>query len=344
MTLPLPPSSPHQHGPASLDGVMLQVVLALTPALLLHAWLFGWGIIINMVWITLLALGFEAAILYLRRRPIQPTLLDGSALVTALLLAIILPPLAPWWLVMVATFTAIVMAKQLYGGLGYNPFNPAMLGYVVVLISFPLEMTQWPAPLSLQSVPPTLLASLQLVFSNPTGIDSLTAATPLDAIKTGLGIGQEITTIRAQAEVFGLLAGRGWEWINLTLLLGGLWLLWRGTIRWHIPVAMLATLFLLSSLAWIIDSEHYASPLFHLLSGGAILGAFFIATDPVTTATSPKGRIIFGCGVGLLVFVIRNWGGYPDGVAFAVLLMNMSAPLIDYYTRPSIFGHREENP
>ncbi len=331
-------SSPHMHGPAALNKVMLQVCLALIPALAAHAWLFGWGILFSMVIAVATALASEALVLKLRARPIVPTLLDGSALVTALLLAIALPPLAPWWLVVVGTAFAIIFAKQLYGGLGFNPFNPAMVGYVVLLISFPREMTAWLSPAELRETGLTLSMSASAVFGSGV-IDSLSGATPLDTLKTQLGMGVAMDKVMASS-LFGHLGGRGWEVINGLILLGGLWLLFKRVISWHVPVAMLGTLFVIAAVFHLINPQSYADPLFHLFSGGAMLGAFFIATDPVSGATSDRGRLLFGVGVGVLVFIIRSWGGYPDGVAFSVLLMNMTAPTIDYYTRPRVFGEK----
>ncbi|MGM0593749.1 MAG: electron transport complex subunit RsxD [Pseudomonadota bacterium] len=336
-------SSPHVHGTAAVERVMHQVSLALIPALGAYTWLFGWGVVFNVLIASVVALLSEAAMLKLRRRPVATTLGDGSALLTALLLAIALPPLAPWWLITVGTAFAIIFAKQLYGGLGFNPFNPAMVGYVVLLISFPLEMTSWAAPGGLDESGLGFGATAAYVFAGqlPVSItfDSLTMATPLDSLKTGIGLEQGVDEIM-QAPAFGAVGGRGWEIVNTLVLLGGLWLLYRRIITWHVPVAMLGTLFLLAGVFHLIDPQHYAGPLFHLASGGAILGAFFIATDPVSGATSDRGRILFGIGVGLFTFIIRTWGGYPDGVAFSILLMNMTAPTIDYYTRPRVFGHK----
>jgi len=335
------PSSPHVHGPASVSSVMMQVSLALLPALGAYIWLFGWGVIFNIVIASVSALLSEALIVRLRGYPVAATLADGSALLTALLLALALPPLAPWWLIAVGTIFAIVFAKQLYGGLGYNPFNPAMVGYVVLIISFPLEMTTWGGPLGIREETLGLGATAAYVFNGvlpaQTLIDSLTMATPLDTVKTSLGLEHTMGEI-LQTETFGLLGGRGWETVNAMVLIGGLWMLYRRIITWHVPVAMLGTLFLAAGLFHLANPEHYAGPLFHIASGGALLGAFFIATDPVSGATSNSGRLLFGAGVGLLTFIIRTWGGYP--VAFSVLLMNMAAPTIDYYTRPRVFGHK----
>lgn len=337
------PSSPHMHGPLAVNKVMHQVSLALIPALLAYTWLFGWGVLLNVLIAAVVALASEALVLKLRDRPVTATLADGSALVTALLLAIALPPLAPWWLTTLGVAFAIILAKQLYGGLGFNPFNPAMIGYVVLLISFPLEMTSWLAPGELREGSLSLAGAVSYVFSGSlpgvAGLDSLTMATPLDTMKTQLGLEltlEEITT----ASVFGFLGGAGWEVVNGLILLGGLFLLLRRIISWHVPVAMLGSLFLIAGIFHLVNPDHYAGPLFHLFSGGAMLGAFFIATDPISGATSDKGRLWFGAGVGILTYIIRTWGGYPDGIAFSVLLMNMAAPTIDYYTQPRVFGHK----
>jgi electron transport complex protein RnfD len=216
-----------------------------------------------------------------------------------------------------------------------------MLGYAVLLVSFPVPMTQWLMPLSMIQADPGFMATLQYVFTGSlpgqTAIDSITSATVLDTIKTQLAQSYTLDEIQ-RAPIFGYLGARGWEWINLAFLAGGVWLLaWR-VISWHIPVGLLGGLFLISFLFNSVDAGIYASPMFHLASGAAILGAFFIATDPVSASTTPKGRLIYAAGIGVITYVIRTWGGYPDGIAFAVLLMNMAVPTIDYYTRPRVFG------
>jgi electron transport complex protein RnfD len=322
--------------------MMLRVAYALIPGILVYAWLFGWGVIINILLATVTALATEAVMLRLRQRPVIFHLTDCSALLTALLLGLALPPLAPWWLIVVGVAFAIIFAKHIYGGLGFNPFNPAMVGYVMLLISFPREMTSWPIPLNLSELSLTLSQSLSLVFGGTLppnmGIDSLTMATPLDMLKTELGRNKVIEHITA-SPIFGHLGGNSWEWINIAFLAGGLWLIYKKVISWHVPTAMLISITAISLIFFMINSETYASPLFHVFSGAVILGAFFIATDPVSGATSNKGRIYFGVGVGIITYIIRTWGGFPDAVAFSVLLMNMAAPTIDYYTRPRVFGH-----
>ncbi len=336
-------NSPHVATETDVALIMRRVLYALIPGVAACFAFFGWGVVVNIVLAGAAALAAEAAILALRRRPIAAALKDGSALVTAVLLGVSLPSLAPWWLTVVATVFAIVVAKQLYGGLGYNPFNPAMIGYVVALISFPRQMTQWLIPHSGGHLSLAQTLQLQLGGSVPAGLklDALTSATPLDTLKTQLGLHRTVTEIW-NSPVFGHIAGVGWEWIGAAFLLGGIWMLYRGVIRWHIPVGMLSSLAVMALIFYAIDPDSHASPLFHLFSGGTMLGAFFIATDPITASTTERGRIIYGAGIGVLVYIIRSWGGYPDGIAFAVLLMNMAAPTIDYYTRPRVFGEHEK--
>jgi electron transport complex protein RnfD len=323
---------------------MLKVLLALVPGIIAYTWIYGGGILVSITVATITALACEAALLKIRQRPIKPYLIDMSAVVTAWLLALALPPLAPWWLVVVGTFFAIVIAKQLYGGLGYNPFNPAMVGYAVLLISFPLIMTKWPAPLLLAEHPLSFMEQLNFIFSNilPSEIkvDAITSATPLDYLKTQLMLKHEVTNI-TQAPIFGMFGAKGGEIVTGAYFLGGLYLLQQRIISWHLPTAFLAALATISFTFYVIDSTHFANPLFHLMSGASMLCAFFIITDPVSGPTTPKGKLYFAAGVGILTYLIRVYGGYPDGVAFAVLLMNMCVPLIDSLTQPRVFGYEK---
>ncbi|HYQ39836.1 MAG TPA: RnfABCDGE type electron transport complex subunit D [Pseudomonas sp.] len=334
-------TSPHATGHNRTRKVMQLVLLATLPGVLVLTWLYGFGTLINLCWASLVAVGCEAAVLRLRRRPVRRILADYSALLTGVLLALALPPYAPWWLTLVATGFAIVFGKQIYGGLGQNPFNPAMLGYVVALISFPAEMTSWPAPRGFEALHPTLglVEGLQRILGLTAGLpDAWTQATALDVLKTNKSL--TIAELWAANPAFGSLGGYGSEAVNLAFLAGGLFLLYRHVFTWHAPAGMLAALALMSLLFWNGDgSDSHGSPLFHLLSGATMLGAFFIVTDPVSGATSTLGRLVFGAGVGVLAYVIRAWGGYPDGVAFGVLLMNLAAPTIDYFTRPRTYGH-----
>ena len=338
-------TSPHLAGENSVAGMMRQVLYALVPGILALIWFFGWGVLINLVLATIFATGLEALVLYLRKWPVKSALGDYSAVVTAWLLAVTIPPLSPWWLTLIAVFFAIVVAKHLYGGLGYNPFNPAMIGYVVCLISFPVQMTSWLAPSGLAEHSVGFLASLQTIFTGqlPDSLswDAITMATPLDNLRTETSLGKTLSEIRAEP-LYGSLAGQGWEWAANFFCLGGFWLLYKKIITWHVPVALIVSLGAMAALFSLGNPDNFPPPTFHIFSGGAILGAFFIATDPVSGATSPRGRIVFGVGVGVLTYIIRTWGGYPDGIAFAVLLMNMAAPTIDYYTQPRVFGHKHE--
>jgi len=338
------PTSPHIHADITVGKMMLRVLIALVPAIIAYTWYFGWGLAINMAIGTVTALFCEYLMLVARKKPIAVFLLDGSVLVTAVLLAFCIPPLAPWWLMVLGTAFAVVIAKHLYGGLGYNPFNPAMIGYVMLLICFPREMTVWLSPFIFSHLEFGFIASLKAVFLGAFppgfGMDAISAATPLDLIKTQLSIDITVGETKNNSAIFGDFGGIGWEWIGNWIFLGGVWLIYKKVISWHIPVAMLGSLFLIATIFYLKDADHYSSPMFHVFSGAAMLGAFFIATDPVSAATTPRGRIVYGIGIGVLTYVIRVWGGYPDGVGFAVLLMNMAAPTIDYYTQPRVYGHK----
>ena len=335
-------TSPHTALSNSVNKVMLQVILALIPGILALTWYFGWGTLINITLAVCCAVAFEALVLRLRKRPISTTLMDLSAVVTAILFAIAVPPMLPWWLTVLGMAFAIIMVKQLYGGLGYNPFNPAMAAYVLLLISYPVQMTSWLPPLSLSEHPLSLLDSLNLIFTGavPVGLslDAITMATPLDEMRTQLDLNRMISEIR-ENPLWGDFGGLGWEWVGNWFLLGGIFMLLKRTITWHIPVSFLSALIIIAAVFWMFDPESHPFPQFHLFSGGAILGAFFIATDPVTACTTPKGQLIYGAAIGVMVYIIRTWGGYPDAVAFAVLLMNMAAPTIDHYTQPRTYGH-----
>ena len=321
----------------SIRRIMGQVLLALLPGIAVYAWLIGPAILAQLGIATLTALLAEAAMLRLQKKPLMMFLGDGSATVTAWLLALAFPPLAPWWLVVVGTLFAIVVAKHLYGGLGQNPFNPAMIGFAVCIVSFPALMSQWP-PIELQA---SLGEQLAQIFGSAPRVDAMSGATPLDALKTALKLGEtqtSVATILSDTRTFGYLAGRGWEWVGGAYLLGGLWLWQRRIIGWQTPFAFLVGITLPAALLWLMNPAQFANPLFHIFSGGTLLGAFFIVTDPVSGCTTPKGKLIFGCAAGLLAYLIRVFGGYPDGVAFAVLILNICVPLIDHYTQPPIFG------
>lgn len=334
--------SPYVAEKTSVSIVMLKVLLALIPAIMAYVWVFGTGILVTLLIASVTALVSEAVVLRLRERPVMPFLLDGSALVTAWLLALALPPLAPWWLIVVGTLFAIVVAKQLYGGLGYNPFNPAMVGYAVLLISFPVLMTQWPAPAVLTGAHLGFMDQLAYIFGRhlPAGValDAISSATPLDYLKTQLTLQHQVGEI-TQSSIFGVMGAKGGEFVTAAYLLGGLYMLQQRIISWHIPVAFLGTLAVMAAGFHFADPTQFASPQFHLFSGASMLCAFFIATDPVSGPTTPRGKLIFAAGIAVITLLIRVYGGYPDGVAFAVLLMNLCVPLIDMYTQPRVFGH-----
>lgn len=343
------PISPFTHNTQNTSRIMLRVILACIPGIAAQVAFFGYGTLIQTTLAIIVALLAEAAILALRKLPVRRRLADNSALLTALLLGISLPPLAPWWAILIGTFCAIVIAKQLYGGLGQNPFNPAMVGYVVLLISFPLEMSSWLSPHKLSAMALSFQDTWLIIFTGHSKgaeiqalqmtYDSLSQATPLDTFKTGLRSGYSVEQVLQQPLFSGVLAGIGWQWVNLGFLVGGLFMLAYKLIHWQIPVSILAALAICSGLAWGCDAAHQASPLIHLFSGASMLGAFFIATDPVSASTTPRGRLIYGALIGVLVWLIRVYGGYPDGVAFAVLLANITVPLIDHYTQPRVYGH-----
>jgi electron transport complex protein RnfD len=333
--------APHLPPKTSVAKVMLQVLLALVPGIFAHFWFFGPGILVQILLASFFALLFETLMLRMRGRPLKPFINDYSAVVTAVLFALCIPPLAPWWISCIAMLFALGFAKHLYGGLGQNVFNPAMVGYVVVLISFPLAMTSWLPPLNLAGQHLDLSDILVIIFSGQVpvsgGWDAITGATPLDAIKTGIESGGLVSEI-SDSPIFGKFGGLGWEWIAGGYAIGGLFLLYQRVISWQVPVSVIGSVVVLSLPFWLLDPMSNPSPLHHVLSGAALLAAFFIATDPVSGCVSNKGRLIFGAGVGGITLVIRWWGGYPDGIAFAVLLMNMAAPLIDRYTRPRMYG------
>ncbi len=334
--------SPYISDAPSVGAIMLKVLLALVPGIIAYVWVFGGGIMVTLLLATTTALAAEAVMLKIRKRPIQPFLTDYSAVTTAWLLALAIPPLSPWWLIVVGTLFAIVIAKHLYGGLGYNPFNPAMIGYAVLLISFPVLMTKWPAALQLAQTKLGFIDQLQFIFSGTlppqTMLDAVTSATPLDYLKTQLTLKHEVASI-SQAPIFGTFGGKGGEYVAGAYLLGGLYLWQQKIITWHLPTAFLGALALIAGVFWLLDSAHYASPVFHLFSGASMLCAFFIITDPVSGPTTPKGKLWFAAAVAVITYLIRVYGGYPDGVAFAVIFMNICVPLIDAHTQPRVFGH-----
>jgi len=335
--------APHMHPLTSVPVVMRSVLYALTPAVVVTVWVFGPGIVVNMAIAAVSAAATEATILKLRQRAIRPGLADGSALVTAALIAFALPPLLPWWIPALAAGIAILLGKQLFGGLGSNPFNPAMVGYVVVLLSFPAEMIQWLAPRGVADPAAGITLGSHLAFTftgilpETVTVDAITQATPLDLMRLGLANMQTVDEV-STSPLFGALGGKGWQLSSVAVALGGLYLLARRVIGWRIPVAVLAGVAIPALLFHLIDTSRFAGPGHHLFNGATMLGAFFIATDPVTAAASDRGKVYYGAGIGVLTYAIRTWGGYADGLAFAVLLMNATVPLLDQFTRPRVYG------
>ena len=331
--------SPFIQKAASVTNIMLMVILALVPGLIFYVYFFGVGVLLNVFVASLTALIAEYFVLKMRKLPPKVYLSGGSALVAAWLLALSIPSIAPWWIIVVGTLFTIVIAKHFYGGLGSNIFNPAMIGYAVLLISFPAIMTKWPSPIENSLSIESIRQALQVFFYGLTQVgDGLTSATPLDYIKTELLQGQILPDITIRN--FGLatiLTSN--QIISLAYLLGGIVLLHKKIISWHLPITYLLSLAFISGLFHLIDPNNYSTISFHLLNGGTMLCAFFIITDPVSGPTTPKGKIWFACMVAILVYVIRVFGGYPEGIAFAVIFMNICVPLIDNLTQPKVFGH-----
>ena len=315
-------ASPHVHSGMDVPRVMRDVILALVPGVLVGIWYFGLDAarVLLLAVVGCLLTEWIMARLLGRKSPIG----DLSAALTGILLAMNLPSGSPWWMVLLGSLVAIALGKAIYGGLGYNPFNPALVARVFLLISFPVQMTRWVVPQGLG-----------------TPLDAATGATPLGLAKEAASLGKPLAEagLPTNAQMLlGDMGGSFGEVSALALALGGLFLLWRGHIRWQIPVGFIGTVVLITGLAHLLAPERYLSPLVHVLAGGLVLGAFFMATDMVTSPVTRRGMLIFGVGCGLLTAVIRLWGGYPEGVSFAILLMNAATPLIDRYTRPRVFG------
>ena len=318
--------SPHVHGEKSTPKIMYGVVIAMIPAVLVSVYYFGLEAVRVLIIAAAASIFFEWVIQkYLMKK--ASTAGDGSALVTGILLALNVPSALPSWMVVIGALVAIGMAKLSFGGLGKNIFNPALVARVFLLISFPVAMTSWPKP---QSITEGLS-------------DVITGPTPLGIVKEGLKAGKTMPELQAELpsymqQLMGQMGGSLGEVSALALLLGGLYMIWRKIITWHIPVSMLGTVAVFSGILWGLHPDRYADPLFHLLTGGMLLGAIFMATDMVTSPMTHGGQIIFGIGVGLLTILIRIWGAYPEGVSFAILLMNAVVPLINRGFKPKRFG------
>jgi len=355
-------AGPRQHSQKTTDWIMLQVLLSLLPGIACATYFFGYGLLLNIMLAMLFACGLEAAILRLRGFPPGQGLRDYSVLVTAVLFALTIPPGSPWWLIAMGICFAVLIAKHAFGGLGQNPFNPAMCGYLFLLIAFPIDMTTWHIPNDQIVNDPLLVAqgfsplgwngfqqSVLAVFPFLIGessilvpdIDGLAMATPLLEFKMATK-SAVLTALNTDTALFDRSSGTGWELINIGFCGGGIYLLLRRIISWHIPASILVTVGLLSTLFYAPNSfAIYGTPYLHLLGSATMLGAFFIATDPVSAATTSRGKLWYGIVIGCSIYSIRVWGSYLDSVAIAVLFGNFCAPLLDHFNQPRIYGHRK---
>ena len=319
-------ASPHVFSERSTKNLMYDVLYALIPAFLVSVYVFGLSALVVTSVAVISCILFEYVIQkYLLKTAV--TVSDGSALITGILLAFNVPSSLPIWMIIVGSLVAIGVAKLSFGGLGYNIFNPALVARVFLLVSFPVQMTSWPLP----------------VENNLTLVDAVTGETTLGMIKEGLMYGETMSAISeklpsAMDLLLGITSGSIGEMSGLALLLGGVFLLARKVITWHIPITVLVTMFIMTGIFWIIDPEQYANPLIHVLSGGAILGAFYMATDLVTSPVTKKGMVIFAIGIGAITVIIRLFGAYPEGISFAIIIMNAFVPLINKYFKPRRFG------
>ncbi|MCB2195105.1 MAG: RnfABCDGE type electron transport complex subunit D [Bacteroidetes bacterium] len=318
--------SPHVYEDTSVKRLMFDVVIALLPALAFSIYFFGMGAIIVTLTAVISCVAFEWLIQKFILKQ-EPSISDGSAILTGLLLAFNIPTNLPIWIIIIGSLVAIGIGKMSFGGLGNNPFNPALVGRVFMLISFPVQMTSWPVPTG---------------FSNRY-TDAVTGATPLGVMKEGLSAGKPVSelmsNIPSHMELFyGHMGGSMGEIAALALLIGFAYMLFRKVIKCHIPVAIFTTIIAFTGILWLINPESNADPLFHLLTGGVMLGAIYMATDYVTSPMSVKGMWIYGIGIGVITVAIRVFGAYPEGISFAILIMNAFVPLINMYVKPKRFG------
>lgn len=319
--------SPHVHDKQDVNKIMWGVVYALIPALLVSLYFFGLPALITTLVAVASCLLFEFLIQkYLFKSP-EVSIKDGSAVITGLLLAFNVPSSLPWWQMTIGSLVAIGVAKMTFGGLGKNPFNPALVGRVFMLISFPVEMTTWPkvAPLS---------TSLTDIVTGPTSLGVVK-----EGLMKGESISQLMQNVPSYTDMFiGNIGGSLGEVSALAIILGGIYMLYKKIITWHIPISYILTVFVFTGILWLINPEKYADPVFHLLAGGLMLGAIFMATDMVTSPVNHKAQLIFGLGCGILTVLIRVWGAYPEGVSFAILIMNAVTPILNRSIKPKRFG------
>ena len=312
--------SPHIHSGNSTQRLMCDVIIALIPAFIVSVIFYGFNalIIAAIAIVTCLATEYLITRFMLGR---ENTLWDYSAALTGFLLAFNLPPAVPWWIVVLGSIVAIGVGKMSFGGLGRNPFNPALVGRVFLLISFPVQMT---------------------AIYHPAALDGTSGATPLAVVKEAVKNHQSLSEVMPQFSysdmLLGNMAGSMGEIAAFALILGFIYLLVRRVITWRVPVYVLGTMFIFSGILWLIDPEHFVDPLFHLLTGGALLGAIYMATDYVTSPMTKGGMLFYGAGIGLITILIRTWGAYPEGISFAILIMNAAVPLINKYSHPKRFG------
>jgi Na+-translocating ferredoxin:NAD+ oxidoreductase subunit D len=323
--------SPHISSDLSVQKLMYGVVLSLIPAFIVTVYIFGLGaLIITAICVVSCVLAEMLIQRYIMNAPVRIS--DGSAIVTGILLAFNLPSNLPWWMAVIGAVFAIGIGKMTYGGLGNNPFNPALVGRVFLLISFPVQMTSWPLP-----------GASRFQY-----LDATTGATPLGFLKEALRNGQTVQEVMNQIpdhmQLFlGQMGGSLGEVSALALILGFAWLLYKKIITWHIPVFMTGTIFAFTGILYLIDPTRNASPLFHILTGGVMLGAIYMATDLVTSPMTKKGMILYASGIGIITVIIRKFGAYPEGVSFAILIMNAFVPLINKYIKPKRFGEEVKN-
>jgi len=323
--------SPHVHADDSVRKIMYGVLISLIPAIIVSFYFFGLGAVIVTLTAVVSCMVFEFLIQkYLIKGPV--TIMDGSAIITGVLLAFNVPSNLPLWIVVVGCFVAIGMGKMTFGGLGKNPFNPALVGRVFMMISFPVEMTTWPKPMPL---------STQLT-------DVVTGPTALAVVKDGVGRGEKVSELLPKVPEYmdlfiGNMGGSLGEISAIALLLGGLYMLARRIISWHIPASFIGSVLIFTGILWLINPEVYVDPVFHLITGGLMLGALYMATDMVTSPMTPAGMLIFGVGCGILTVVIRVFGAYPEGVSFAILIMNAFVPILDKAFKPKRFGEEVKN-
>ena len=320
--------SPHVAGDFTVKKIMYSVIIALLPALAVSIYYFG----LDAVRVTLIAVAATVFFEYIIQKFLikgKPTITDGSAIITGVLLAFNVPSNLPIWMIILGALVAIGVGKMSFGGLGKNPFNPALVGRVFLLISFPVDMTTWPT-------------NRFALLANP---DAVTGATPLAILKEGIKNGEKVTDLLSQVPpyldmFFGNTGGSLGEISAFALIIGLVYMLMKKVITWHIPVTMVGTIFIFSAILNFANPEKFADPVFHILTGGVMLGAIFMATDMVTSPMSKKGMIIFAVGIGIITVIIRNFGAYPEGVSFAILIMNGFVPLINKYFKPKLFGKK----